>query len=148
MTWIIKEFDFTGIPQEDIDFLSKELLSKIDYIRSGRREKDLLAKKLDDELLKWSKEFYIELENLYGLTISSASFSDFEITIGYCSIFIPFRNKNRFDLKEDFVVNVKSYDFNIIGSAKTPKDIVDIVNKYNEERGFAYQVKKLIKSNG
>lgn len=128
-----KEFDFTGVPEKDIEILTKELLGKINYIASGRRDAYLAEQELEKELLKWGRAFVKELKEQYGLEVSWTSFTYWEIPYGNGKILVPFNNRDNFKSIDDFRVFIKDGAWKTIGEAKSVEECVLIINKYFEE---------------
>lgn len=142
---MIKEFNFSGVPEKDIEELSRELLGKIEYISSGRRDRYLLEKQLEKDLLIWARNFANELKTQYGLEVGHTSFNYWEINRFHIVILIPYHNNDHFKSKNDFRVFVNDLNWKTIGEPNSVEELVSILNKYLEENKWKDRIVRIEK---
>lgn len=103
-----KTFDFTGVPQEDIDKLTSDLQRTIDYIVSGSRARAIAYDQRKKDLKTWSKDFIDQLK-VFGLTVCHTNYYAWEIHVNRCHINIYYELEQDMQTNNDFYVTVVDY---------------------------------------
>lgn len=132
------EFDFTNVPQEDIDKLTKEFNSKITYIASGGRDRYIFRTQLEEKLKTWSEPIRTKLKEL-GITNKNTSYSCWEYGRMNWTIAFPYcLDRTEFKSEEDFAFHFVDYinkpegqHCDIIKGLKTVEEVLAILNERN-----------------
>lgn len=132
------EFDFTNVPQKDIDELTASFKSKINWIASGGRDRYEYRLKLEQELQEWSKPIRQELTKL-GICHKNTSYSEWEYGYNGWTISFPYTLAHtKMEKPEDFSFSFVDYinkpkgeHCDIVRGLKTVEEVLSILIERN-----------------
>lgn len=132
------EFDFTNVPQEDIDKLIKEFNSKIAYIASGSRDNYIFRQQLEDKLKEWHKPIRAKLKEL-GIGHKNTSYSSWDYGYNGFTIAFPYTLDHTTIKKEedfsfyfvDYVNKPEGQHCDVIKDLKTIEEVLVLLAERN-----------------
>lgn len=123
------EFDFTNVPQEDIDRMTKDIQSSINYIASGARDRYKANQLLEEQLKAWGRDFAAKLRE-HGITNRNTNYSSWEYSssMNYTIDIFYVLSRTEFKSVDDFAVTLTTRKY-----SNVPESGVNIKFKQVDE---------------